>query len=187
MVPGDCAFGMLPQDPLEEPAGLLVDLGERGPPGGPALLLGVLGLELDSGVARQLLDRLAERLPLDLHDELDRVAARAAAEAMEHALVGIDAEAGRLLAVERAQPLEVSPRLLELDTTADDLRDVHAVAELLQLVVADHLIGGPAPPAPRSPGVLRRGSTRPGCGRPALRCASFAAALARERGLHGVA
>src|SRR4051812_44451926 len=107
MIAGDRAPRVLPEDPFEEPAGLLVHLGEGGPAGRAPLLLRVFRLELDAGVARQLLDGLAEGLPFRLHDETDRVPARAAAEAVEHALVGVDVEARRLLAVEGTEAFEV--------------------------------------------------------------------------------
>ena len=38
--------------------------------------------------------------------------------------------------MERTEALEVAPGLLELHAAADDLGDVHPVAQLLQLVVA---------------------------------------------------
>src|SRR5215211_5287304 len=64
---------------------------------------GVLVLERDRKAVGEPLDRADEVDSLDLLDERDGVAALAAAEALERAAVGRDAEAGRLLLVERAE------------------------------------------------------------------------------------
>src|SRR5712671_1510717 len=137
MLAGDRAARVLPEDALVEDAGLLVHLGQRGPPRAAARLLGILRLEVDARLAGELLGRLAEALAVELHDELDRVAGGAAAEAVEDPFVGHHVEAGRLLAVERAEPLPVAAGLLQRHPALHDRDHVHAVPKLLQLVVAD--------------------------------------------------
>jgi len=137
MVAGHPPARVLPQDPLVEDAGLLVHLGQRRPAGAAARLLRVLRLEVDARLAGELLGGLAEALAVELHDELDRVPGRAAAEAVEDPLVRHHVEAGRLLAVERAQPLPVAARLLEADPALHHRDHVDAVPQLLQLLVAD--------------------------------------------------
>src|SRR5712692_8814507 len=137
MVAGHPPARVLPQDPLVEDAGLFVHLGQRRPAGAAARLLRVLRLEVDARLAGELLGGLAEALAVELHDELDRVPGRAAAEAVEDPLVRHHVEAGRLLAVERAQPLPVAARLLEADPALHHRDHVDAVPQLLQLLVAD--------------------------------------------------
>src|SRR5947209_5005710 len=137
MVACDGAARMFPQDALVEDAGLLVDLGQRRPAGAAARLLGVLRLQVDPGLAGELLGCLAEALAVELHDEFDRVAGGAAAKAVEDPLVGDHVEAGRLLAVERAQPLPVAAGLLQRDPALHHRDHVHAVPQFLQLLVAD--------------------------------------------------
>ena len=56
------------------------------------------GGDLHPGLARQLLDRVHERQAAGVGQEADRVAMRAAAEAMVEALLVVDREARRLLA-----------------------------------------------------------------------------------------
>src|SRR5207302_4325727 len=109
----DFTLRVLPEHALVEGAGLLVDLRQRGAAGRSARFLRIGGSQVDPCLDGERLDRLAEAASFDLHDELDRVTGDAAAEAVEHLLVGNDVEAGRLLAVERAQPLPVAPAFLQ--------------------------------------------------------------------------
>ena len=81
---------------------------------------------------------------LDVVDAVDplgkahRVAARAAAKAVEALGVRVDVERGGLLAVEGAQPA-VEPALpLELDIIAHQLHDVGAAGQLFNVFVWDH-------------------------------------------------
>ena len=60
----------------------------------------------------------------------------AAAETLEAFTPGVDVEAWRLFAVERAQALELLARTFEPDVLGDDLDDVGLLAEL-----ADRLFG----------------------------------------------
>ena len=66
---------------------------------------------------------------LDLHVEGEDVAALAAAEAVEVLRVGEDDERGRLLLMERAEPLVAAAGALELHVGADQLDDVGAFAD----------------------------------------------------------
>ena len=72
----------------------------------------------------QELDRTDEVQVLLLLDERDRVAALAAAEALERASVGRHAEARRLLVVERAQPDEARAGLPQSRVALDERDDV---------------------------------------------------------------
>src|SRR5207237_1550443 len=73
-----------------------------------------------------------------LHQEADSVAVHAAAEAVVGLPGGADDEAGRLLAVERAQALVVDARLLERDGAAHQLDDVDAGEQVLDELAGDH-------------------------------------------------
>src|SRR4029450_2452616 len=66
------------------------------------------------------------------HEEAEHVAADAAPEAMEDALARVDHERGRLLAVERTEPLVVLAGLAESDEAPDELDDIHARPDLVQ-------------------------------------------------------
>ncbi len=88
-----------------EGGGAVEQLTER-----PSLLAAGLGLrvlalalELDPVAVGEQLDRLGEPEPLLLLDELDRVAADPAAEAVVELLLGVDRERRRALLVERAE------------------------------------------------------------------------------------
>ena len=86
------------------------------------------------------LDRLDEADVLDLLDERVDVAALAAAEAVEVAVVGPDVERRRLLVVERAQALQrVRARPAQLHVVADDVLDADAFTD-----GRDVAIGNPA-------------------------------------------
>src|SRR5205085_3295422 len=135
VIAGDGSTGMFPENALIEDARLFIDLRERRPVRAATRLLRIRGLQVDASLGRQLLRRLAEALAVELHDELDRVAGRAAAEAVEDLLVGDDIEAGRLLAVEGAQAFPVAARLLQADAALHHRDHVDAVAQLLQLLV----------------------------------------------------
>ncbi len=71
------------------------------------------------------------------HQEADGVAVLAAAKAVVELLGGADAEAGRLFAVEGAQPHEVGAALLELHIAADDLHHVGAGEQFLDEGLGD--------------------------------------------------
>ena len=67
---------------------------------------------------------------LDLLDERVDVAALAAAEAVEVAVVGPDVKRRRLLVVERAQALQrVGAGAAQLDVVADDVLDADAFTD----------------------------------------------------------
>ena len=71
------------------------------------------------GLGRELLDRIHERHAAIVGEEADRVAVRAAAEAMVEALVVVDGEARRLLVVERAARLPLAPGADQLHRRRD--------------------------------------------------------------------
>ena len=115
----------------------LVHLAQRRPARRAPRFLRVRRGEIDARLVRQLLDCVAEAAPFHLHDELDRIAGDAAAEAVEHLLVRDDVEAGCLLAVERAEPLPVVAALLERHAPLHHRNQIHPVAQLLQFLVRD--------------------------------------------------
>ena len=127
--------------------------------------------------------------------EADRVAVRAAAEAVIELLARADREARRLLAVERAQAHEVGAALLELDVAADDLDDVDAGQQARAENWAESLgpVYRPASKAPPAGGAavdaparrLRRRSPRASCPRPAPPSASSRLQAAAAPGFAG--
>ena len=86
------------------------DVGQAG--GALGLVAGarVGGGDLHPGLGGELLDRVHERHAARVGQEADRVAMRAAAEAMVEALVVVDREAGGFFLVERAAGLELAAR-----------------------------------------------------------------------------
>ena len=120
--------------------GLLVRADQGGPALGRAALGGRVALvpEGDTPASGQALDRLDELEVLDLAQEPDRVAALAAAEAVEDLLGRRHAERRRLLRVERTQPDErVVPRLLQGEVAGDELDDVGPFPDRVDVVVPD--------------------------------------------------
>jgi hypothetical protein len=63
--------------------------------------------------------------------ELDGIAARPAAEAVEEALLRVDAEGGGLLLVDGAEPLVAAAGLAEARVLGGDRHDVRGVAHRL--------------------------------------------------------
>src|SRR5262249_3422472 len=63
--------------------------------------------------------------------ELEYVAADAAAEAVEESLLGIDMKRGRLLTVKWAEPLVGPPRPLQRDVLLDDRQEVRLKAQVV--------------------------------------------------------
>src|SRR5262245_24180979 len=91
------------------------------------LALIVAGLELRDRHAEALRQRPRRILESDLVlqlDELEDVAADAAAEAVEEPLVAVDGERRRLLAVKRAESLVRIPSLAQRYRVGDDRHDV---------------------------------------------------------------
>ena len=84
------------------------------------------------------LDGLDEADVLDLLQERVDVAALAAAEAVEVAVVGADVERRRLLVVERAEPLQrVGAGAAQLHVVADDVLDADAFADGRDVAIGD--------------------------------------------------
>ena len=109
------------------------------------------------GLLGQCAHRLGEREAVLAHEEAEGVAAHAAAEAVEDALLGIDHEGGRLLAVEGTEALPVLSGLLQIHEAADDFDDVHPGPDLVEQSrrVGRHqetLISATVAPAPPSAG-----------------------------------
>ena len=105
--------------PLEQ---LLEPLAALALPGG--LGRDLLVLDLDVEPLREELDRADEVDLLELLDERDRIAALAAAEALERPARRRDDEARRPLLVERAQPLVRAARLPQADVVLDERQDL---------------------------------------------------------------
>src|SRR5690606_399437 len=76
-------------------------------------------------------DRLGKVQVVVVHDEAERVAACAAAEAVVELLVGADAERRGLFLVERAAGRVVLAGLFQLDTRTHHLDDVGAVEQIV--------------------------------------------------------
>jgi hypothetical protein len=65
------------------------------------------------------------------HEEADRVAVRAAAEAVIELLRRADGERRGFLAVEGAEALEIGTALLQLDVARDHVHDVDPIEQVL--------------------------------------------------------
>ena len=94
---------------LERPRRRLERIEQAEPFLGRALELRVGLWQLQAGFAREPLHRLRESEALRLHDKGENVAMLAAREAMIESLLVVDGEGGRLLLIERAQPLPLAP------------------------------------------------------------------------------
>src|SRR5215210_2668189 len=109
-------------------------------------------VQLDAGLARQVLQCLDERDPVALHHEAEDVAAQAAAEAVPAVAGRGHHERRRLLAVERAEPLVRGAGLLQADRLADYVDDVQPTLHFGRN--ADCQTASSLPPAER--GLRRR-------------------------------
>src|SRR5262249_45240129 len=118
---------------LKEGAGRFHDRAEaRLPFGALAFLRGVLR-HFEPGLAGETIDGIAEIEPVGLHDEGDRIAMGATAEAMVMRLViVIDVEARALLVVERAKPRRLLAPAVETHLLAHQVEDRQATAQLIQ-------------------------------------------------------
>src|SRR5262249_44691172 len=137
------------------------------------LTAGIAGLraallgQRDAGRLGQRPHRFGERQPILPHKKAEDVAAHAAAEAMEDALLGVDHERGRLLAVEGTEALPVRARLAKVHEPSDEVHDVYTRPDVVE---DGRRVGGhrqltfnaatvaPAPPSDGSPS--RNDSTR---------------------------
>ena len=108
------------------------DLGQRGCALGAFARLRVGGRDLHAGLGRQFLDRVHEGQAAMVGEEADRVAMRAAAEAMVEMLVVVDREAGRLLVMERAAGLIFAAGADQLDRRGDDRGERGAAAQFVE-------------------------------------------------------
>jgi hypothetical protein len=129
-----------PAHDLDEPGAALAALG----------LVAVGVAEGDPRPGRQPLDGLGEAPVLDLTHEGDDIPAGLAAEAVPHALVGVDGERRRLLAVEGTQALPALPLAAQLHVLADDTDDVGRSPHRSHVLIEDAHQGettGSRPPA----------------------------------------
>src|SRR5262249_44608656 len=124
--------------------------------------------ERDPREAREGRDGFRVLEALGLADERDRVALRAAAEAVVEALLPVDVAGPRLLRVERAEPFPGAPRLLQRRCRADERDEVgrredvalDVVGDVVRRHVSRLAIVTAFPPSRASPG---RCETTPGC------------------------
>ena len=97
----------------------------------------LLVLELHTEPLRQHLDGTDEVHALELLDEADRVAALAAAEALERSARGRDRKAGRALLVERAETPVDAAGLAQPDVVLDERQDLGGRLDGLDGAVLD--------------------------------------------------
>jgi hypothetical protein len=83
---------------------------------------------------RQAAHRLAERQPLDAHQERECIARRAAPEAVESVQRGANMERGRFFGVERAESLEVPACPFQSHIVGDQFNEIDAVSDCLAQV-----------------------------------------------------
>src|SRR5437879_7800735 len=96
-----------------------------------AILRGLLG-HRDPGLAGQPLDRLDKVEIVGAHQKADRIAMRAAAEAMEEPLVLDNVKRRCLLVVERAQPGLLAAAPGQPDPAPDQIAKRHPAAQLVE-------------------------------------------------------
>ena len=106
---------------------------------GPRVLL--LALQLDPVAVGEQLDRLGEAEPLLLLDELDRVAADPAAEAVVELFPGVDRERGRALLVEGTEADPARALAAQVGVGRDHLDDVDRLLDPLQALARDQCHG----------------------------------------------
>ena len=73
-----------------------------------------------------------------LHDEVDRVATLAAAEALEYPLGGGDGEGGCFLVMERTEAQQVDPSSLQRNELGDDIGYLRRIKDSFYCGVVDH-------------------------------------------------
>ncbi len=94
--------------------------------------------QLHPGLARQPGDCLAEGEVLDPHQEVEDIAAGAAAEAVEELLLRVDDQAGVLVRMEGAERDIPAPARLQLEVTPQDLDHIDPFADQLYLLSGSH-------------------------------------------------
>ena len=100
-----------------------------------------LTLQLDPVAVGEQLHRLGEAEPLLLLDELDRVAAHPAAEAVVELFPRVDREGGRALLMEGAEPDPARPLAAQVGVGRDHLDDVDGLLDPLEAVAGDQCHG----------------------------------------------
>src|SRR4051812_2283014 len=96
--------------------------------------MGILALrplvDLDAGLRREHPEGVREGRAVALHHEREHITTQAAAEALPRVPGRGDRERRRLLTMERAQPLEGRPGLLQLHRLADHVDDAQPTLDL---------------------------------------------------------
>ena len=131
----DLAFRCLVKLPREKRRRLLVHLDERGSLLVLASLFGRALARLRNRNAALFADRaqrLGKRALVELHHKFEYVAARAAAKAVVNLPHRMHRKRRRLLLMERAQPREILPGLLQAHVFADHADDVRLLLHLLR-------------------------------------------------------
>src|SRR5690606_9562763 len=113
-----------------------------------------------AGAARQVLDRIEELHAVVLHQEVDRAAMRAAAEAVVELLDRRNRERGRAFVVERAARRELAALLLQRDARTDQLDDVGPREQVIDEGVGDAGHGRVRMPRRAGPGWRARSAWR---------------------------
>src|SRR5439155_10191303 len=98
----------------------------------PLALLRRLLRHRDPGLARQPLDRLDKIEIVGAHQKADRIAVRAAAKAVEEALVVDDVKGRRLLVVERAEPGVLAALADKPHAPPDEVGERNAAAQFIE-------------------------------------------------------
>src|SRR5581483_8861645 len=139
VIAGGLAGGFVGEGVLPALRDLLVNLEERVLEMAVLLAVGiVVEFDGDAGALGEAAHGVHERDALELLDEGEDVAALVAAEAVKNLALGIDVEAGRLLAVEGAERGEIGAGALEGHVGADDIDDVTGGANLLNRCGRNH-------------------------------------------------
>src|SRR5262249_56281394 len=117
--------------------------------------------QLDADALSERPDCLGKAEPIVTHDEAERVAAGAAAEAVEDAALRIDREGRGLLGVERTESLPMLAGALQVHDLPDELHDIEPRADLVEELRTEvHLRIAPGPRRwrpPRLPAGRRHG------------------------------
>ena len=95
--------------------------------------------DVDTHHAREGLYGLDKTHVVKLHEETDRGAVRATAEAMIKTFIWTDRERRCLFVVERAAGFELAACFFELDASPEDLDDVRSRDQVVNKILGNHL------------------------------------------------
>lgn len=135
VVDGLRGIGVLAQLDGEVPGGMFEDVVQRPVVG--RLFEAGLARHLEAEVCGQFLDRLGEAQAVVFHQEAQRRAVCAAAEAMVELLDRTDGERGCLFVVEGTAGVELAAGLLQWYAAADDLDDIGPREQFIDEVLGD--------------------------------------------------